>query len=123
MLSAVLICWGRRIALFLRLCGLGLLVLVAVQVAATLWTVTFDTDPMQMLELWVFAVPSRSVVHNSLFYFDLIMGSLLWIFETGIAIVLMSIGGRMGRADRRAREEEQEAISRVLAARKVDQRP
>ena len=105
--------------LFLRISGLALFAVMTVQLAAFLSTAVYDTGPLRLEGFWIFRWPSKAAVEDTFFFFDAIMGSLLWVFEFGLGALLIVTGRRITARERGDRLAEEQAIERILRDREV----
>ena len=106
---------------FLLLSALLLLGLVVIQVAAFLSTAVFHVDVDWLPKGFptsfpIVALPGQNAVETGLSYFSATMGSLLWIFEIGIAVALLFTGRRILAGERKFQLEEKEAIDRAASS-------
>ena len=106
-------------AVFLRLSGIAVLVWVAVQVGTFLSGATFSPGPFGLKGFFVFWLPSKAGVDDAFFFFNAIMGTLLWVFESGLGIVLILVGRCISASERKERLEYQQALERILRDREA----
>ena len=55
-----------------------------------------------------------------MFLFNMTLGSLLWLFELGLAVLLITTGRRITASERRRVVDEQQAIDRILSQRRAE---
>ena len=105
----------KILGVFVALSGAAVLIWVFAQLVLFLSAAVFFPNADWRPDDWFFLVlPSNQSFQNSLFYFNSIMGSLLWLVETALAVALIITGRRIVATERRHQHEEKQAIDRIV---------
>ena len=95
------------------LSGAAVLAWVFLQIGGFLSTAAVHPDALPEWGWVLIPIPSGESVDNGFFYFNAIVGSLAWLVEIGLAVLLIITGRRMISAERGLRAEDQRAIEQI----------